>query len=495
MWNEGEYFDRSVERTSSSGGGSQNSAVSRPPGPNRYSAVRNNGVAVLPLLNQIGYSLGSLAFTLLERLIILYAVFFFLPPKELGLPNLISEKSYFGVITIAGAALLLGRILDGLADPVIATWSDNNRSPVGRRKIFLLYSGLPLALTTFLIFTPPQPAREALANGLWLALMMGLFYIAFTAYVNPFLALMSELGHSTKLRINISTYMALFGLLGMVCITVLFPQITAHLEGKGMGLRQAYQIAVGGFAVFAAVLLYLVTLFFDEKKHCLPAKPSGLGAFRSFAKTFAIRPFRIFLLGEVVLQFALNIVTLGLIYYAVVIFRRPQEYMTVLAGLTIGVALLSFPFVNLAAKKFGKKRVIMSGLLILAAATAVIYPLSFKMTPAAHYISLAAIGLCGLPLAILSILINPTVGDLARAEQARTGESREAMFFGARAIPLKATIALAGVTFTYLLSAFGKDMANPFGVQLSILVVSVVSLAGFIAFSFYPEKQVQRWLD
>ena len=457
--------------------------------------MKNNKVEVLPLVNQLGYSLGSLAFTLLERLIILYAIFFYLPPKEEGLPMLISDKPYLGIITIAGAALLLGRVLDALADPIIATLSDNSRSPLGRRKVFLLYSALPFALATFLVFTPPQPGGEALSNGLWLALMMGLFYIAFTAYVNPFLALMSELGHTTKLRINISTFMALFGLLGMVLITILFPQVTKLLIEGGMGLRQAYQVAVGGFALGSCIILYLINFFYDEKRHCLPSKPPEMGMFQSFVKTLSVRPFRIFLGGEVFLQFAMNIVTLGLMYYAVVIFKQDQDYMTVLAGITIGVALLSFPLVNIISKKVGKKKVIMGGLLILAAATAVIFPLSFNMTRLAHYISLAMIGLCGLPLAILSILINPTIGDLARADQARTGESREAMFFGARAIPLKATIALAGVTFTYLLSAFGKDVANPLGVQLSILVVAVASLCGFVAFSFYPEKEVQKWLE
>lgn len=449
----------------------------------------------LPLFNQIFYAFGSLAFTLLERLIILYAIFYFLPPKELGLHNLVSDRTFFGIITITGTALLLGRVFDGLSDPLIATLSDNNRSRVGRRKLFLLYSGLPLALTTFLVFLPPQPAQESLLNGLWLAVMMCLFYIAFTAYVNPFLALMSELGHTGALRINISTFMALFGLLGMVCITVLFPQLITALENGGMELRQAYRVSVGGFAVFSGIILYLVTLAFDEQKHCLPSKPTGLSALQSLKKTFAVKPFRIFLIGEVFLQFAMNIVTLGLMYYAVVIFRQEQGFMTVLAGLTIGVALLSFPLVNIAAKKMGKKKVIMSGILILGVATAVIFPLSFNISGAAFYIALAMIGLSGLPLAILSILINPTVGDMARAEYARTGESREAMFFGARAIPLKATIALAGVTFTYLLSAFGKDVANPLGVQLSILVVSISSLAGFIAFSRYPEKQVQEWLE
>jgi glycoside/pentoside/hexuronide:cation symporter, GPH family len=452
-------------------------------------------VKALPLLNQIIYAFGSFAFTLLERLIILYAIFYFLPPKELGVHNLVSDRIIFGIITITGSALLLGRVLDGLADPIIATLSDNSRSRIGRRKVFLLYSGLPLALTAFLVFLPPLPAQESLLNGLWLALMMCLFYIAFTAYVNPFLALMSELGHTNSLRINISTFMALFGLLGMLCITVLFPQLITALGARGMELRQAYRIGVGSFAALSGVILYLATLAFDEKKHCRAAVPMGLGTLKSLGKTYAMRPFRIFLFGEMFLQFAINIVTLGLIYYAVVIFRQEQGFLTVLAGTTIGVALLSFPLVNIAAKKFGKKKVIMSGVLILGAATAVIFPLSFNMSGAAFYVGLAMIGLSGLPLAILSILINPTVGDMARAEALRTGESREAMFFGARAIPLKATIALAGVTFTFLLSAFGKDIANPLGVQLSILVVSLSSLAGFAAFSRYPEEEVQKWLE
>lgn len=451
-------------------------------------------VKPLPLINQLVYSSGSLAFTLLERLIILYAVFYYLPPKELGLHNLVPDRTYLGIITVAGTALLLGRVFDGLADPFIATLSDNSRARVGRRKLFLLAGALPLSLCTFLVFTPPVIAQESLANGFWLALLMCLFYIAFTAYVNPFLALMSELGHTDSLRINISTFMAFFGLLGMVIIVVLFPQLIALLESGGMELRQAYRLSVGGFAVFSLLVLYLVTFSFNEKKHCLPGKPSGMGALQSLVKTYSLRPFRVFLTGEVFLQFAMNTVTLGLMYYAVVVFRQEQRFMTVLAGITIGVALLSFPLVNMISKKIGKKKVIMGGVLILGAATAVLFPLSFSMSGASFYIGLAMFGLSGIPLAILTILINPTVADMARAEYNRTGERREAMFFGARAIPLKATIALAGVTFTFLLSAFGKDVAEPLGVQLSILVVSVASFLGFLAFSRYPEKEVRGWL-
>ena len=282
-------------------------------------------VAPLPLLNQVLYASGSFAFTLLERLIILYAVFYYLPPKELGLHNLVPERTYFGFVTVTGTALLLGRVFDALADPVIASLSDNSRSRIGRRKLFLLLSALPFALFTFLVFTPPQPGQEALVNGAWLAALMCLFYIAFTAYVNPFLALMSELGHTNSLRINLSTFMAFFGLMGMVLITVIFPQVVALFKAGGMETRLAYRLAIGGFSLLALLILYLATFSFDERKHCLPASLSGAGPLESLAKTFAVRPFRIFLAGEMFLQFAMNIVTLGLMYYAVVIFRREER--------------------------------------------------------------------------------------------------------------------------------------------------------------------------
>ncbi len=190
------------------------------------------------------------------------------------------------------------------------------------------------------------------------------------------------------------------------------------------------------------------------------------------------------------LQFAMNLVTLGLIYYAVVLFQRDERFMTVLAGLTIGGALLFFPLVNLLARKKGKKKVILGGVFCLAISGLAIFLLSFNITGIYFYISLAMFVAAGFPLAVLTILINPTIADMARADFRKTGQRREAMFFGARAIPLKLTIALAGVVFSYLLSAFGRDIGGPLGIQLSALVVAAAAVGSFLLFRLYPEKQV-----
>ncbi len=277
----------------------------------------------------------------------------------------------------------------------------------------------------------------------------------------------------------------------MILVTVLFP---LGITAAGRELRDSYRLSAALLSAFAAIILVVVTFSFNEAKHCRPVAHQSTGMIKSLIETLSVKPFRIFLLGEIFLQLAMNIVTLGLIYYAVVLFQRDQGFITVLAAITIGTALLSFPLINKIAKKVGKKKVITSGVLILSGTALAIFLLSFHTGSIVFYLSLFLIALCGLPLAILTILINPTIADLARAETIRSGQRKEAMYFGARAIPLKAAIALSGVLFSYLLSAFGKDICNPFGVQLSILVVSMAAMLAFIFFSLYPEQEVMQTL-
>ncbi|HOL17268.1 MAG TPA: MFS transporter, partial [Bacillota bacterium] len=126
----------------------------------------------------------------------------------------------------------------------------------------------------------------------------------------------------------------------------------------------------------------------------------------------------------------------------------------------------------------------------LSAATFAFFLLSFNMSGLFFYLGLAVLVVCGFPLAALSTLLYSTTADIAREDALRTGIKREAMFYGARALPLKLVIALSGLVFGFLISTFGKDIANPLGVQLSLLVVSVVSLFGLYCFYRYPEEKV-----
>lgn len=454
-----------------------------------------NKIEDLPIKNQWLWGFGALGYALLERMLIIYVIFYYLPPKEYRIIDLVSDRIFLGIFTVLGIALLLGRVVDGIADPFIATLSDKMKSRLGRRKPFMLASALPLSVTAVLMFFPPSLSETSYLNGIWASVIWLFFYIFFTAFITPYFALISELGHSNSLRINLGTMHALFVIIGMIAMTVFFPLIVSALQNSGMEIRLSYQLTAALFALIALISLLIASLSFDEKKHCIPAKPPALGMWQSMKSILAIKAFRMFLIGELFFQFAIFMLNLGLLYYIVVIFRQEENFLTLVGGLTIAVALASFPFVNKVSKRIGKRKPILLGVLIMSFACFLLFALSWNMTGTALYIGVALFGLGGLSLSTCTILTIPTYADMAKEEALRTGVQREAMYYAARNLPLKITIALAGATFAYLISAFGKDIAEPFGIQLSLLVIAVFSLTSFFFFAAYPEEQIRRKLD
>ncbi len=448
-------------------------------------------VSVLPVFNQWLWGFGGLGYALMERMLITYAVFFYLIPRDFGLHDLVGRQTYLGVLTIMGMAILAGRLMDGISDPLVATLSDRTKSPLGRRKPFMMISAFPLCLTAVLIFYPPFVDQTSIWNGLWAAGFWLVFYIFFTGYITPYFALISELGHTNDLRINFGTIHALFAILGMVLATIFFPLLVTVFRDGGMDIRPAYQITAMVFGFIALVSLYITTFSFNEKKHCLPAQKPVTGMWVSMRSILSIKAFRTFLIGELLLQFAIFMLNLGLLFYVTVLFDKEERFLTILGGVLIGVALISFPFVNKLSKRIGKRKPIILGVVIMIVACFTIFILSYNLTDFAFYVAVAMFALGGVTLSTCTILTLPVYADLAREESLRTGVKREAMFYASRNLPLKFTIALAGVCFSYLLSDRFDEF---FGIQLSILLVAIFSLLSLFFFLAYPEKEVEASL-
>ncbi len=463
--------------------------------------------------NQVMFASGSMAFNMLERMLLLYIAYFYLltDVDEAEGMHVLFENPIWSFVTVFGIIMTVGRIFDALADPLVAQLSDNNTSKLGRRKLFMIIGGLPLALSAILAYYPPEIGAPAMINAIWLALMVSVFYFAFTAFVNPYLALISELGQTESIRINMSTFIAAFGLVGMVLVMVIFPLVVGAFQNSGYELRQSYQFSALIFGSIGLVFAYISLFSFDEKKHALPSKPTGLGIWESLKMTYSIGHYRIFLAGEVLVYFCVNMLTMGLVYFARVIFKggvplaamlqergttfpkalMGDQFMTVAAGAALLVAMFSFPVVNMMAKKVGKKKVLLSGMGLLMLVTLSVFSMSYfgDMEGSSFILGLFLFAIAGVPLAALTTLLFSTLSDIAREDAMRTGKKREGMFYGARAIPLKLSTALSAVAFGYYLD-LGRSVTNPFGIQLALLTISIGGLLAMICFSFYPEKDV-----
>ena len=77
------------------------------------------------------------------------AFLFFYYTQVLGLPG-----------TLAGAAVLVALLFDAITDPLIGSLSDSTRSRWGRRHPFMVISVIPVAVSFYLVFTPPAGLTE-----------------------------------------------------------------------------------------------------------------------------------------------------------------------------------------------------------------------------------------------------------------------------------------------------------------------------------------------
>src|SRR3954469_20809566 len=90
--------------------------------------------------------------------------------------------------TLAGLAVTLSLVLDGIAEPVVGSLSDRWRSKLGRRHPFLYAAPIPLAISFYLLYSPPS-GLAGFPLFLWFTLFATLHRQALTVYQGPHLRL------------------------------------------------------------------------------------------------------------------------------------------------------------------------------------------------------------------------------------------------------------------------------------------------------------------
>ena len=109
-------------------------------------------------------------------------------------------------------ALAIALVFDAFTDPLAGSLSDKFRSRWGRRHPFILFAAVPLAVTFYFLFHPPEGMSE-LGNILWLLVFAVLVRGSMTFYHVPHLALGAELTRTTASD-PLYSFNTLFGAMG-----------------------------------------------------------------------------------------------------------------------------------------------------------------------------------------------------------------------------------------------------------------------------------------
>ena len=434
-----------------------------------------NQVKQLPFWGKIIYGTGSGGFSLIDRVLITWLFYYYITSPLEGVEALMPPFA-FGII------MFLGRAIDAVADPVIARWSDNHQGKMGRRLPFMLFSGVAYAAVFIALFYPPVAENSPL-NSVFLAVMLGLYFTLFTAYVCPYLALLPELARTAKDRVDLATFRAIFMLLG----------VGIALIGSGILIGMfSFHGMVWIMAFLGLIMLYLPMLI--KERDYAEAKPATLGLTEAIRTTFKNHAFVTYLIGNVTFWLGFNIITLNLPLYVTILLGGTEDDTSIYFGLAFVVALIFFPVVNILSKKIGLKAVMMFALVAFLVLLPLFYFLGQPMlglTP--EVFGYILMGLAGLPLAVIFIVPDAIVAEVSDLEIKLSGQRREAMYFGAQGFILKLAMGLSTVITSALLQFFGSTAAEPLGIQLTGPVSAVFILVGVIVFTRYPEKEVRAY--
>lgn len=436
---------------------------------------------------QILYSTGTVGQSLVDNIFGVYLLFFLLPPAESGMPELVNNKALLFGLTAYGLIVLFGRIIDSVADPLIAFFSDNSKAKLGRRKFFLVTGAFPLALCAALLFFPPDEGVSTM-NAIYVAVVLGLYFFFFTWYVAPYLALIPELSATHKDRIRITSLQAIFSLVGAAAILMGIPLIWSALEGGGLEKGAALKISLGIMAFFAFVSLLAAALPVDEKRFC-KNEPAGVPLFKSLKMTLMNRTYIIYMIGAILFWFSFNVIRSIIAYYPDVLLGEKQDFQTILMVVLFGSAAVCFLIINALAAKVTNKTMMLVGLLTFAIGMSMTWFID-QMGASKILFTYCQMAFLGIPVAVLLVVPNAIVADISEIDSYHTGINREAMFFGTQGLFMKINYGIAAAIVSYLFAVFGKDAAAPLGVKLAGPVGGLFSLIGFFVFLFFPQEKV-----
>ena len=450
------------------------------------------------------FAVGQLGWSTLSGIISAWFVTFYLPTQvdiESGatqyiLPGLVIG----GFLTILGLITALSRIFDAITDPWIASLSDRSKNKRGRRIPFMQYAAVPLSLVTVLLFCAPVNMISGW-NVAWISVFIVLFYLFMTMYCTPYNALISEFGKTQDDRMYISTAISLTFFAGTLLAYT--PFVFAGMLRGSVGFAWSYRICFIVLAVISCICMLIPTFFLKEKEF-VDTKPSNVNMLKSLTATFKNKSFRTFVGSDIMYWVGLTLFQTGLPFFVKVSMKLDESFtMYFLGGMTV-LSACFYPIVSKLVKKFGKKKLVITGFLGLALAyviAALIGILGTTVIPGVVYGVLICV-IAAFPMALLGIIPQSIVADVAEADGYDTGENREGMFFAARTFAMKFGQSLAMLVFTSLAIIGTTQNENSNDITASVtgmILVGFVAVAfcalGAIILSFYNEKKVMSTIE
>ncbi len=443
----------------------------------------------LPRSVILALAAGYLGMSVLMNLLNTLLVFFYLPPDTAGLPTLVTDATVLGILNVVALIAAAGRLTDSITDPLIAAWSDRSTHRRGRRIPFMAAGMVPATVATILMFVPPV-GNESGWNIVWLLGIQVLLYVSLTAYVTPAFALVADLGANPEERLTLSTWTSMAWAIGLVIAAMTF-FIAPALDGPLETFR-AWQVSVVVVCVIALGFMLIPVVKIDEPRWA-HNEPSTM-PLRASIRTVLRNPFfRFYAAADFAYFGGLAIIQTGVLFYVTVLLELDEWVSTVLLLLMVVVSAGLFPLVaKWARRQGGGKRLTIFAFLLAAFVFLAITGMGL-LDQLPFLQAALPIAVFALPFAILSVMPQWILADIAEHAARTGGEAQAGMFYATRTFLQKLATTLGVVMFALLLQ-FGRDVGDDLGVRLTGVGGAILYAVAAALFSRYDEARLKHEL-
>lgn len=429
--------------------------------------------------------------------------------------------------SLIGTAVMLALIGDAITDPIVGIMSDRWRSRFGRRHPFLIAAPLPLILSIYCIFNPPE-ALTAGPDGpsqmylfAWLSFWTILSRAFVTLYHVPHLALGGELTKDQHQRSQLFSANTFFGF--GAAATFAFVAFRVYFAGERVRESDGELVpghldpAAYGPLVLTACAIVVITIWLSAagtwkyipnlSKPSSTLQPMGPIAFlKAIRGTLKNRNYLILVIGFFFFMLTSGIYDTLELFMFTYFWELPTEQIAWMrligAPSAMGGALLS----PILMRRFDRKPVMMVSLIggvVFAQLMVDLRLLGFMVEngdPALLPILLVNRAGFAFSIGVSTVVMLSMIGDIIDDNELQTGERQEGLYYAARAFFAKASNSFghffAGIVLDfYILMPFdavpGQLDSNVL-TRLGIVAGPVMAVAAVISLFVYNKYSLTR---
>ena len=446
----------------------------------------------------VRYCLSDIAKGLFNGMIGNYLLYFFQPTVKSGLPSLLPENKLLGFLTVMALITGLGKIVDAVTDPWVASLSDKCTHKDGRRMPFLKYAAIPYAVSVLMIFMAPFK-QGSVANAVWVCFFLIAYYTSYTFFFIPRNALIPEVIPDAKDRVG---YYGISTAFFMGSSSFMYAATAFVNIFKNMGVSALWSWRIV-FTVFAAIGLTCVLLgatAFKEKDYAVSNTIPKQSMLESAKVIFKNKSFLTFFAGDLFSYLSMAFFQTAMLYYITMLLNVPESQSFLVMLSAIGVALCLFPLIIKFSKKYGKKTMLVVASVVFTVVFSFIF---FADLIAAMVVGYELVlGLCmgvvvAFPFAAINILPQSCMSDIIQKDSLEHGVNREGFFSATKTFIEKIAYSLAMVVVSSVLAigALSGESVGMLGVKLTGVFAGFFSLVSLIFFILYDEKSVTAFIS